>query len=295
MHRNSSLAPASQLCVAKVPLHPFLIAYVLPALCTDLCHQGSRFFRNNTTGTPSPPPPPVPQIPVEPAPPGPHRSSLAPLHAARNPRSSLGKHHGGGLSISRPVLLPHSFSPPIPEYPATVPFTKRPGPPTQRPPRPESLDQDIIAFMRESGTRMVLSCSNRISDSTASSSTPRSHSSSIEARLGLPSGYDTPTTSSLDSPLAARFPLDALQPLQVRDSSGNLKVSRFSEYIKTLHGGYAGDGVDDEDRELGPIEQWDPAKEGDWTLVKRVSASAAGRQGMLFRDKWGGFHFVADI
>jgi hypothetical protein len=139
---------------------------------------------------------------------------------------------------------------------------------------------------------MVLSCSNRTSESTASSSTPRSHSSSIEARLGLPSGYGTSTTSSLDSPLAARFPFDALRPLQVRDSAGSLKVSRFSEYIKTLHGGYAGDGVDDEDRDLGPIEQWDPAKKGDWTLVKRVSAST---QGMLFRDKWGGFHFVADI
>jgi hypothetical protein len=149
--------------------------------------------------------------------------------------------------------------------------------------------------MKDSGTRMVLPGSNRASNSTASASTPRSHASSVEARLGLPSGHGTPRNYSLDSPLAARFPTDVLQPLQVRDSTGSVKISRFSEYLKAhQNGGYAGDGVDAEDRDVGPIEQYDASKEGEWTLEKRVS-KGSGHPGMLFRDRNAGFHFVADI
>lgn len=119
-----------------------------------------------------------------------------------------------------------------------------------------------------------------MSDSTASSATPRSHTSSIEARLGLPSGYGTPRNYSLDSPLAARF------PLEIRDSVG-------SGYARG--GGYAGDGVDEADRETGPMEIYDGSREGDWKLEKRVSLGPSGNPGMLFRDRWGAFHFVADI
>ena len=56
------------------------------------------------------------------------------------------------------------------------------------------------------------------------------------------------------------------------------------------------DGVDPEDREVGPIELYRAGKQGDWVLEKRVSGGVDGKGGgMLFRDRWGGFHFVADI
>jgi hypothetical protein len=149
--------------------------------------------------------------------------------------------------------------------------------------------------MQQGGSRMVLFTNNRISDSTASSTTPRSYTSSIEARLGLPSGHSTPRTGSLDSPLAARFPPDISQPLQVRDSAGSVTVSRFSQWVRNECGGYASDGVEEEDRDLGPIEQYDRSKEGQWKLAKRVSKGPNGNPGMLFRDSMGAFHFVADI
>jgi hypothetical protein len=142
---------------------------------------------------------------------------------------------------------------------------------------------------------MVLLTRNRVSDSTASSSTLRSHSSSIEARLGLPSGFGTPRSDSLESPLAARLPLDALQPLQVRDSTGSVIVSRFSEQLRAERGGYAGDGINADDRDLGPIEQYDAKREGEWRLERRLSIGPSGHPGMLFRDKSGAFHFVVDI
>jgi hypothetical protein len=69
-------------------------------------------------------------------------------------------------------------------------------------------------------------------------------------------------------------------------------TSRFSD---ARAGGYAGDGVDEADREMGPMEQYDRGKEGDWKLEKRISKGPNGNPGMLFRDRWGAFHFVADI
>jgi hypothetical protein len=237
----------------------------------------------------------VPQIPVEPKAPKPRRFDLVPVQSARNSRSSLVLPQGGRLSISRPILLPQYSSPPIPENAATVPFERPCVPPPPRPPRPGSLDTETIAFMQQSGMRMVIGTNNRVSNSTVSSYAPGSHSSSIEARLGFPSGHSTPRTDSLDSPLAARFPLDAFQPLPVRDSTGSVKYSRFSEFIRAERGGYAGDGVDEEDRELGPIEQFDKTQDDQWTLEKRVSKGPNGNPGMLFRDKAGAFHFVADI
>jgi hypothetical protein len=221
--------------------------------------------------------------------------NLVPVQSARNSRSSLVLLQGGHLSISRPILLPQYSSPPIPENAATVPFDRPCGSPPQRPPRPDSLERETVAFMQQSGMRMVVGTNNRVSNSTVSSYTPGSHSSSVEARLGFPSGHSTPRTDSLDSPLAARFPLDPLQPLPVRDSTGSVKYSRFSEIITAERGGYAGDGVDEEDRQLGPIEQFDKTKADQWTLEKRVSKGPNGNPGMLFRDKAGAFHFVADI
>jgi hypothetical protein len=149
--------------------------------------------------------------------------------------------------------------------------------------------------MDQATARMGFMHSNRASSSTASSSIRKSHGSSLEARLGLPSGRSTPRTNSLDSPLAAQLPLDPSKPLPVRSSTGKVTPSRFSQYVRSEVGGYASDGVDAEDRDLGPIECYDKSKEGEWTLVKTVSKGPNGNPGMLFRDKAGAFHFVADI
>ncbi|KAG9196234.1 hypothetical protein G6011_01355 [Alternaria panax] len=262
--------------------------------------KGSRFFggSKNSDSTQSPPPPPVPQIPTSVPLPKSRRPVLIPLTTTRGSRTSLTKVQIRSISISRPQLMAQLCSPPILENPNTVPFEKRPGPPPVRPPRPDSLDEETLSFMREGGTRMVLPSSNRGSTSTATVSTPRSQASSIEARLGFPSGCGTtPRSCSIESPLAARFTLDPGQRLPVRDSSGSARYSRFSKYVRYQHDGtHSVDGVDTEDREIGPIEQYDASKEGDWVLEKRVSQGRNGNGGgMLFRDRWGGFHFVADI
>lgn len=238
----------------------------------------------------------MPQIPVDFPAPKPHRPILTPLQTARGSRSSTKNLQGRSISVSRPVLIAQMESSRIPEHPAIVPFTKPAGPPPSRPPRPDSLDEEVLMFMRESGTRMCLPTNNRVSSSTATASTPRSNASSIEARLGFPSGHGTPRSYSIESPLAARFTLDPSKPLSVRGSTGSVKVySRFSEYIKAQQAGYAVDGVDADDREVGPVEQYRADKDGDWKLEKRISRGPGGNPGMLFRDRWGGFHFVADI
>ncbi|KAF1915555.1 hypothetical protein BDU57DRAFT_539888 [Ampelomyces quisqualis] len=257
--------------------------------------KSSRLFRNNDSDHSPPPPPPVPQLPVDPTEPLPRPRVVTPRHSSRKSHSSSISLYNGSLNISRPALLPQYSSPPIPENPITVDFIKPSGPPPPRPPRPESLDDDTIALMQQGGTRMVLFGANRFSDSTASSTTKRSHSSSIEARLGFPSGMSTPRTDSLDSPLAVRFPLDVLQPLPVRDSTGSVRASRFSQWVRHEYGGYAGDGVEEDDRDLGPIEQYDRSKENEWRMEKRISQGPNGNPGMLFRDGVGAFHFVADI
>ncbi|CAN9401160.1 unnamed protein product [Alternaria alternata] len=262
--------------------------------------NGSRLFggSKDSGSTQSTPPPPVPQIPKGVSLSKSRRPILTPSAAARGSRISLTKAQGRSISISRPRLMAQLCSPPILENPITVPFKKRPGPPPVRPPRPDSLDEETLAFMRESGTRIFLLSSNRGSASTATTSTARSQSSSIEARLGFPSGCGTtPRSCSIESPLAARFMLDPNQRLTVRDSSDGVGYSRFSEYVRYQHDSVrAADGVDAEDREIGPIERYDASKEGDWMLEKRVSQGRDGKGGgMLFRDRWGGFHFVADI
>ncbi|KAH7087571.1 hypothetical protein FB567DRAFT_592249 [Paraphoma chrysanthemicola] len=267
-----------------------------PSFAT-LRSKSSRFFRNEKPATTSPPPPLPPQIPVGTEAPGSRRPSLTLYRSTRDSRSSSKGHQSRCVSISKPVALPQYSNVPIPENPVVVAFQKRAGPPPPRPGRPESLDDEIIAFMQQGGMRMVLTNTNRMSDSTASSSTPRSHASSIEGRLGLPSGNGSPRSYSLESPLAARFPLDALKPLPVRDSTGSVRYSGFSQYVRNETGGFAytSDGVDEEDRDLGPIELYDANKEGEWNLQKRISKGPNGNPGMLFRDRSGGFHFVADI
>ncbi|KAF1839096.1 hypothetical protein BDW02DRAFT_276469 [Decorospora gaudefroyi] len=266
--------------------------------------KGSRFLRsrsnsssNGNSESHSPPPPPMPQIPVDVPEPKARRSILAPPHSVRASRTSLPNSQGRSISISRPMLVAQFCSTPIPENLSTVPFRKRTGPPPSRPARPESLDEATMALM-QGGTRMVLpSNSNRGSASTATdSSTFRSNASSIEARLGFPTGYGTPRSRSLEAPLAARFPADPGYRLPVRDSSGSVRYSRFSEYVRYQEGARAVDGVEAQDRELGPIEQYRTSKEGDWTLEKRISCGRDGQAGgMLFRDRWGRFHFVADV
>ncbi|KAE8851258.1 hypothetical protein HRS9122_01545 [Pyrenophora teres f. teres] len=244
---------------------------------------GSRLFGGIKGGDSShspPPPPPLPQIPVDIVVPKTRKPVLRPYPTARGSRPSLPHAQGRSISISRPQPMPQLCNLPIPENAMTIPFEKRPGPPPTRPPRPESLDQETLAFMQEAGH------SNYIYYPQSG----QLHRSA--SRISLWIWY--PRNFSIDSPLAARFIPDPSQRLPVRDSDGSLRFSRFSEYVKYKSRGV--DGVDAEDRELGPIEQYRAiTKEDDWTLEKRVSREDGKQGGMLFRDQYGGFHFVADI
>ncbi|KAF2128584.1 hypothetical protein P153DRAFT_423769 [Dothidotthia symphoricarpi CBS 119687] len=225
----------------------------------------------------------------------PHRPIFSPFPSTRDPRPSPGSTQTRITSISRPTLTPQLCSPPTTQSLTIVPFHKPAGLPPPRPPRPDSLDEDTLAFMR-SNARTGFSTNNRVSNSTATCSTPRSYTSSIEGRLGLPTGYATPHSYSTESsPLAARFPLDASHLLSMRDSAGSVKANpRFSAYLNAQQG-VASDGVEAEDREVGPLELYDKGKEGEWIMEKRVSQGPKGVPGMLFRDRRGGWHFVADI
>lgn len=262
---------------------------------TALKLKSSRFFRNSDYGSHSPPRPLSPQISVSPIEADPPLPALTPRSTIHSPRSSITTSSGRIISISRPMLVPQSQVSPVPKHPVTVPFTKPAGGPPPRPPRPDSIDEETLAFMREASTRMVLPANHRISASTASASTPRSGISSVNSRLGLPDGYGAPRKNTLDSPLAVQFPWNRLKPLPMRNSNGSIKYSHFSEYVKTQKDGYADDGVDAADRDVGPIEQYNKDKEGDWVLAKRVSKGPGDQPGMLFRDRLNGFHFVADI
>ena len=89
--------------------------------------------------------------------------------------------------------------------------------------------------------------------------------------------------------------MDSSQPLPIRDSTGSVRgYSHFSQYLKAQQGGYV-DCVEAEDHNTGPIEQYDKRKEGEWILEKRVSQGPKGDPGMLFRDQFGGWHFIADV
>lgn len=136
---------------------------------------------------------------------------------------------------------------------------------------------------------------------TTSSATSSFPSDDSLSRFGRPSGHSSlsiPRPSSCDSPLAAGFPRDPNRPLPRQDSNGDLKgYSRFSEFVREREryvSGGSGDGVDPEDRELGPIEVYRESRCGDWVLEKRVSGKL-GERGMMFKDRWGVRHFVPDI
>jgi hypothetical protein len=162
--------------------------------------------------------------------------------------------------------------------------------------------------MRDGSARMILHTPNRactmtvsVSSSARSRTLTRVGSEEAYTRLGLPSGHSSlssPRSPIFDSPLAANFPLDPSRSLLFRDSSGSVKWhGRLSACINTREqysGGAYEDGVDRNDRELGPIEQYRESKCGDWTLERRISGKL-GDRGMLFRDRWGGWHLVPDI
>lgn len=284
-----------------------------------LKRKSSRFFRNdNNSANSLQPPPSFPKISIEAPAAKPCQPGLAPPNSARDSLWSItSSRQSRTLSISRPIVLPRSLTPPIPEHPSTIPFSKPAGPCPSRPPCSDSLDEEIMAFMRDSGTRMCLPSSNRVSASTATCSSPRSEVSSYEQPLNPASGYRTSRGYSLELPLAVSFPLDPGLPLPLRDSTGSVKsYGRFSGHIKSGQPGHGADGsvsvnrvdsadgtyvtggtrnhdsVDAEDCESEPIEQY---KEGEWTLVKRVSKGPDKNPGLLFRDKFGGFHFIADL
>lgn len=82
------------------------------------------------------------------------------------------------------------------------------------------------------------------------------------------------------------------------DSSVSVKdYGLISAYIKArqryVSASYD-DGVEACDREMGLVEIYDASKCADWTLERRVSGKL-GERGMLFRDRWGGWHLVVDI
>ena len=267
---------------------------------------GSRIFRANT-GDYDPPPPPMPQIPIDTPTSKPRRPTIRPLESVRSARSSRSS-SGRALSISRPVSSTQVSQLPATFTPTKVPFTKPSGPPPPRPPRPENLDDELLTLMRDGSARMVLHTPHRARTLTVStSSSARSRaltrvgSEEAYTRLGLLSGHSSlssPKSPIFDSPLAVNFPLDPSRPLPFRDSSGSVKgYGRFSAYIKARQqyssSAYE-DGVERDDRDMGPIEMYRESKCGDWTLERRVSGKL-GERGMLFKDRWGGWHFVADI
>ncbi|KZM19514.1 hypothetical protein ST47_g9346 [Ascochyta rabiei] len=274
----------------------------------SLRSTSSRIFRANTGGH-DPPPPPVPQLPIDTPMPKPRRPTLRPFGSIRSART-LKSSTGRNVSISRPILCTQTVHTPSTSTPSTVPFTKPPGPPPRRPARPESLDDEIIAFMRDGSARLVLHTRTRVQSAatTAANTSPGRYSTQTRVasgeaytRLGLPSGRSSlspPTSSIFDSTLTPNFPLDPTRPLPFRDSTGSVKgYGRFSAYIKARQqyksGGYD-DGVDADDREVGPIEQYRKSRCGDWTLEARIS-ERLGERGMVFRDRWGRWRFVADI
>lgn len=218
--------------------------------------------------------------------------------SARSSRSSTPRPY-----ISQPVCRPQPSNSPSTFPPITVPFTKRPGPPPPRPPRPESIDDELLDLMLAGNARMVLLNDGRSRSTTVttnSSATSSFPSSDSLSRLGL-SGHSSlsiPRPPSCDSPLAVGFPRDPNRPLPRQDSNGDLKgYRRFSEFVKAREyhaSSGCDDGVDPEDRELGPIEVYRESRCADWVLEKRISGQL-GERGMLFRDRWGGWHFVADI
>lgn len=270
---------------------------------------GSRIFRPATGDIDAPPP--VPQIPIDTPTPKPRRPVIRPVVTARSAQSSLSS-SGRKVSISRPVT---SAQVSLPQTEFNIPnttFVKPSRPPPPRPPRPESVDWELVALSRDVGSRMVLHTPQHTRTPTVSTTSSarsraltRVQSEDVYSRLGLPSGHSSVSTprsltfdSPLSSPLAANFPQDPSRPLPFRDSSGSVKgYGRFSAYVKArqqYRSGAYEDGVDPDDRELGPIEQYRASRCADWTLEKRVSGKL-GERGMLFRDRRGGWHFVADF
>lgn len=214
--------------------------------------------------------------------------------------------------ISRPVPSSQLTPTPTTYNPSKVDFAKPAGPAPPRPPRPSSIDYELIALKNDGSSRMVLPTQTETRDrtptvsTTSTTSTTSSAYSSADpdsplARLGLPSGHsslDSPKSSIFDSPLAANFRLSPNRPLPFRRSNGEIVgYGRFSAWIKERQlyksGGYE-DGVEMGDRETGPIEMYSESRCADWTLERRVSGRL-GERGMLFKDRWGGWHFVLDI
>ncbi|KAF3038125.1 hypothetical protein E8E12_005717 [Didymella heteroderae] len=239
----------------------------------SLRKSGLRIFRSNA-GDQDAPPPPMPQIPVNTPAPKLHRPTLRPFESARSVRSSPSS-KGRITSISRPISSVQSQLPPDFD-PYKVPFTKPTGPPPPRPARPEIVDKDLVAMARDGGARTMVHTPNRVRTLTVSTvcsawspTLSRVGSEEAYSRLGLPSGHSslsTPRSPIFDSPLASKFPMDPNMPLPFRDSDGSvLGYGRLSAYVKTRQGYGSGgyeDGVEESDRDLGPIEMYCESSSG---------------------------------
>ncbi len=262
-----------------------------------------RKARNSRRLAPSPPPP-VPAIPAEPMKLKKARpNTITPTNIVRSTvtKSNL---QTKPRSISSPMPSPQFDIPKVPSNPATVPVNKPKGPAPPRPRRPSSLvDEELIAIQNERAERYNLTNqgSTPTSPITVACTTPRSGTSSMESRLGLPLGYGSPSLSPhspLTSPLAASFPPDINKPLPIRDSAGSLLgYSSYSGFISNMQDYPApyDVGADKKVNKASPAEVYSKEKEKDWIALRRISDGPGKTHGRLFQDRWGGLHFVPDL
>ncbi|KAF2785697.1 hypothetical protein K505DRAFT_165707, partial [Melanomma pulvis-pyrius CBS 109.77] len=200
--------------------------------------------------------------------------------------------------ISDPIpLISSPLSPTRETYtpPSPAPAFQRPtGPPPPRPERPDSLDSDIVAFMRAAATRTGL----RTSGSSAGTQN-RAHSStltraSIEARLGLPSGrtpvppVPPPTTNPPASP-STRFPNPAIDNLSDDDDNDN--DSTRNNTLATAPENLRWSAGDDPAKR----EVWRQSNEGRWTTEQRVQGRPGMEGGTLYKDERGLRHLIRDV
>ncbi|KAF2868419.1 hypothetical protein BDV95DRAFT_128739 [Massariosphaeria phaeospora] len=164
--------------------------------------------------------------------------------------------------------------------PATSSAARRRTPPP-RPPRPESLDAETLALLRDSSMRMCIPLTTP----------PRA------------SVYNT-ATQSASSPRELSLDPNAPMPLAARVSSdfrfGSAIFANDNNYNNGADG--MGMGVNGRPLPVRPtvtydaIEQFDPHRTTQWEMLRRVSGGTTGATpGVLWRDESGRMHFVADI
>ncbi|KAF2106780.1 hypothetical protein BDV96DRAFT_325095 [Lophiotrema nucula] len=159
------------------------------------------------------------------------------------------------LVISSPTIQPKLWA-----VQTVAPFSRPTGPPPPRPERPDSLDTEIVEFIRDSSARLVI---QRTSTSTKTSMTSK-------------------TTNSSD-----RRRQSSLRHQYIPDE-------HFEDY------GEERDRLNSGDEELNPtMERTSCGPEGEWTLVRHSTGSARNSgvrgRGTLWKDEKGYYHYVEDV